>query len=186
MGKRNTCIPALYFWRSCLRDKHTNWRNWGTEFMCDIVTAHSEQCHCQAETLNASNANNGKQLALLLEISRFLSSALALFMVAGVGMLTPKAAGGTWLPDPPHAVSPFNLLSSTNWTALLWEQLSAPPLLALGVNIHSKIFGSLLAVSNLLLKLCACLLSCCCSIAAFSKCFVDLLLNTAAGRSTRL
>lgn len=123
---------------------------------------------------------------LLLEISGFLSSALSLFMLTGIGMLTPKAAGGAWLPVPPRAASPFKLLSSTNWVALLWEQLSAPPLLGLGVNIQDKIFGSLLAVSNLLLKLCACLLAFCCSITAFSKCFVNLLLNTAVGHSTRL
>lgn len=45
------------------------------------------------ETLNATNANNGNQLALLLEISRFPSSALALFRGTGISMLTPKAAG---------------------------------------------------------------------------------------------
>lgn len=75
---------------------------------------------------------------------------MALLMVAGTGMLTPKVAGGMWLHVPLHAASPFNLLSSSNWTALLWEQLSVPLLLGLGVNIQDKIFGSLLAVSNLL------------------------------------
>lgn len=95
--------------------------------------------------LKTLNANNGKQLVLLLEISRFPSSALALFAVTGYGMLTPKAAGRAWLRVPLHAASRFNPLSSTNWTALLWEQLSAPPLLGLGVNIQDKIFGSLLS-----------------------------------------
>lgn len=109
-----------------------NRRNWGTEYTCDVVVARSGQRHCRAETLNATDANNGKQLVLLLEISRFLSSALALFMVTGIGTLTPKAAGGTRLRVPLHAASQFNLLSSTNWTALLWEQLSAPHLLGLG------------------------------------------------------
>lgn len=128
MGRFSCCcfFPSPLRWAREIREFllslsgevacETNRRSWGTEFVCGIVIALSEQCHCRAETLNA---NNGKPLVLLLEISRFPSSALALFMVTDTGMLTPKAAGGTWLRDPLRAASPFNLLSSTDWATLL-------------------------------------------------------------------
>lgn len=40
-------------------------------------------------------------------------------------------------------------------------------------------------MADLLLKLCACLLTCCCSITAFSECFVAHLLSTAVGYGAR-
>lgn len=95
-------------------------------------------------------------------------------------LVSPKPAGWTWLHVPLHAASQFNLLSSTNWTALLWKQFSAPPLLGLGVNIPDKIFGSQSVIffwSSVLA---------CFSITAFPKCFVSLLVMAAAGHSSRL
>lgn len=97
-----------------------------------------------------------------------------------LSLVSPKAAGWTWLHVPLHAASQFNLLSSTNWTALLWKQFSAPPLLGLGVNIPDKIFGSQSVIffwSSVLA---------CFSITAFPKCFVSLLVMAAAGHSSRL
>lgn len=58
-----------------------------------VVIAVQDNIAVKLETLNASNANSGKQLAPLLEISRFSSSAVALFIGTGISMLTPKAAG---------------------------------------------------------------------------------------------
>lgn len=49
-----------------------------------VVIAVQGNIAVKLETLNATYGNSGKQLALLLEISRFPSSAVALFMGTGI------------------------------------------------------------------------------------------------------
>lgn len=174
LGKRDLWIPALYFWRSCLWYKHKNRRNWNTEYMCDIVIACSE---CHSQSLN-------HYIWLMPVIDNNLSvswkSPDYRVWLCLLPLVSPKPAGWTCLHVPLHAASQFNLLSSTNWTALLWKQFSAPPLLGLGVNIPDKIFGSQSVIffwSSVLA---------CFSITAFPKCFVSLLVMAAVGHSSRL